>query len=329
MFNRRNLMLAGATVLLSRPALAQSAETAAAFPSRPIKIIVPLAPGGSSDVMARIIAEQMQNRLGQPVIVDNRPGAGSIIGIDMVAKAAPDGYTLGMGNLPALVLNPALQPDKVPYDAATAFAPVSNVGLTPNIFIVNPAKVAARTLKDFVGYLKANPDKLSYGSSGNGSALHIAMELFLANSGTKMTHVPYKGSSQMMTDLISGQIDAAMDAAATAMPHIKEGKLIALGVTTDTPVFFAPDIPPISAAVPGASLNGWHGIIAPAKTPPGIIAKLQDAIRAALTDETVQSRLKSQGIIPIGDTSAQFAAFIAEQRKSNSAIIAKAGIKID
>lgn len=329
MLNRRTFLYGGGALLLSRPALAQSADEVNAYPNRTIKVIVPLAPGGSSDLMARVVAEQMNARLGQAMIVENRPGAGSLIGIDAVSKSAPDGYTLGMGNLPSLVLNPALQPDKMPYDAVKAFLPISNVGLTPNILIVNPNKVAARTLKDFIAQLKATPNTLTYGSSGNGSALHIAMELLLANSGTKMIHVPYKGSSQFMADLLSGQIDAAMDAAATAMPHIRSGKLIALGVTTTEPAFFAPEIPPISATVPGPSLNGWHGFIAPAGTPTKIVARLQDAIRAAIADEAVQNKLKSAGIIPVGDTSEQFAAFLAEQRKANGAVIAKAGIKLD
>ena len=310
-------------------ASAAMAQGTGDYPNKPVRIIVPLAPGGASDFMARLLADRLQTRFGQPVIVENRPGAGSLIGMDALAKSAADGYTLGMANLPSLVLNPLIQPDKMPYDAATAFAPISNIGLTPNILVVNPAKVPARTLKDFVAYLKANPDKLNYGSSGNGSALHVAMELFLANVGARMTHIAYKGSSQMMPDLLAGQIDAAMDAAVTTMPHVRAGKLIALGVTSDQPAFFAPDVPPISSVVAGPELNGWHGIAAPAGTPAAIMARLEAAVREIVADPVVQERLREQGMIPVGNSASEFAAFITEQRKANGAVIAKAGIRAE
>ncbi|MCA0425122.1 MAG: tripartite tricarboxylate transporter substrate binding protein [Proteobacteria bacterium] len=328
MISRRQLALSAIAATIASKAMAQTAPTGE-YPNHPIKIIVPLAPGGASDFMARLIADKLPARIGQPVIVENRPGAGSIIGMDIVAKAAPDGYTLGMGNLPALVLNPLIKPASMPYDAEKAFTPISNIGLTPNMLLINPTKVPSRNLKDFVAYLKANPGKLNYGSSGSGSALHVAMELFLKNAGAQMTHVPYKGSSQMLPDLLAGRVDAAMDAAVTSLPHVKEGKLIALGVTSDTPAFFAPDVPPIASVVPGPALSGWHGVVAPAGLPPAILAKLEAAIRAIVKDPDVQERLKSQGAIPIGDSSADFAKFIKMQRDANRPVIAAAGIKAD
>ncbi len=246
---RRLWLAACAALLLVTPANAQGADT---YPNRMVRVIVPLAAGGVADVMARMVAEHLQTRLGQPFVVENRPGAGTAIGMDAVAKAAPDGYTIGLGNIAANAINPAFQPQRIPYHPTRDFAAISLVGITPSMLVVNAEKVPAKTLPEFIAYLKANPGKVTYGSSGVGTSLHIGMELFMLKSGTKMVHVPYRGSAPMLTDLIAGQIDAAMDAASTSLQHVQSGKLRALGVTTPDRAFFAPDLAPLKDTVPAS-----------------------------------------------------------------------------
>ncbi len=219
--------------LSATAAFAQApAEPVASYPSKPIKLIVPVPPGGAADVMARMIGEHLQSKWGQPVVVENRPGAGSSIGMQVVAKSPPDGYTIGLGNIAGNAINPAVQAVNLSYEPVKDFAAVSMIGVTPLVLVVNATKIPAKTVPEFIAYVKANPGKVSYGSSGSGSSLHIAMELFMQKTGTKMVHVPYKGSAPMMTDLIGGQIDAAIDAATTSMPQVQAGKLRALAVST-------------------------------------------------------------------------------------------------
>lgn len=301
--------------------------TQTAYPSKPIKFIVPVPAGGAADVMARMIAEHLQTKWGQPVVVDNRPGAGSSVGMSVVAKAAPDGYTIGMGNVAANAINPAVRPEAFPYDPVKDFAPVSMVGITPLILVVNPQKVPAQTLPEFIAYLKANPGKLSYGSSGGGSALHIGMELFLQKTGTSMVHVPYKGSAPMLTDLIGGQVDASMDAAATSWPQVQSGKLRGLGVSTAKPAFFAPDLPPIGKTVNGFEMNPWHGVMAPAGTPKAIVDKLSAEIQAYLRLPDTEAKLRDRGVIRVGSSAAEFEKTLREEVAMYRALVKDAGIK--
>ncbi len=213
---RRFVLFFNALLILgachSLPALAQDA----AYPTKPIRLIVPVPPGGAADAMARLVADHLQSKWGQPVVVDNKPGAGSAVGLGLLAKSPADGYTIGMGNIAANAINPALQPAQFSYQPVKDFAAISLIGVTPLILVVNSDKVPVKTIPEFIAYLKANPGKLAYGSSGTGSSLHIAMELFLQKTGTTMLHVPYKGSAPMMSDLLGGQVIAAMDAATTA-----------------------------------------------------------------------------------------------------------------
>jgi tripartite-type tricarboxylate transporter receptor subunit TctC len=195
------------------------AQDAASYPNKPIRLIVPVPPGGAADGMARLVADHLQSKWGQPVLVDNKPGAASAIGLGLLAKSAPDGYTIGMGNIAANAINPALQPTQLPYHPVKDFAAITLIGVTPLILVVNADKVPAKTIPEFIALLKANPGKIAYGSSGTGSSLHIAMELFLQKTGTTMLHVPYKGSAPMMTDLLGGQVLASMDAATTSWPQ--------------------------------------------------------------------------------------------------------------
>lgn len=311
------------------PTLAAAQAPQPAYPTKPIKLIVPVPAGGAADVMARMIAAHLQTRWGQAVVVDNKPGAGSSVGMAVVAKAAPDGYTLGMGNVAANAINPAMKPDSFPYDPVKDFAAVTLVGITPLVLVVNPQKVPARTVPEFVAYLKANPGKLSYGSSGAGSALHVGMELFMQKTGTSMVHVAYKGSAPMITDLLGGQIDASMDAAATSWPQVQSGKLRALGVSTAKSVYFAPELPPIGQAANGFEMNPWHGVMAPAGTPSAIVEKLSTEIQAFLRQPDTEAKLRDRGVVRVGSTSAEFAKTVRDESAFYKKLITDVGIKAE
>lgn len=321
----RGIMVAVLLAALAGPsATAVLAQTD--YPNRAVRFIVPLAPGGVADFMARMVAEHLAQKFGQPFVVENRPGAGTSLGMDVVAKATPDGYVIGMGNIAANAINPALQPDRVPYKPVADFAPISLVGVTPSMLVVNAEKVEAKTLPAFIAYLKANPGKLNFGSSGVGTSLHIGMELFMLKTGTKMVHVPYRGSAPMLNDLVSGKIDVAMDAASTSWPHVQTGKLRALGVTTRERAFFAPDLPPIGETVPGVEVKAWHGVMAPAGTPPGIVSRLSGEIQAFLRLPATEEKLRQQGVIRVGNTPEEFSALMAEEFDLYRRVIAEAGI---
>jgi tripartite-type tricarboxylate transporter receptor subunit TctC len=323
---KRRAILGAALACAMLPALGQAQ---AAYPSKPIRFIVPVPAGGAADVMARMIAEHLQAKWGQPVVVDNRPGAGSSVGMAVVAKAAADGYTIGLGNVAANAINPAVRPEAFPYDPVKDFAAISMVGITPLILVVNPQKVPAQTLPEFIAYLKANPGKLTYGSSGAGSALHIGMELFLQKTGTSMVHVPYKGSAPMLTDLIGGQVDASMDAAATSWPQVQSGKLRALGVSTAKPAFFAPNLAPIGQTVKGFEMNPWHGVMAPAGTPQAIVDKLSSEIQAYLRLPDTQAKLRDRGVVGVGSSAADFAKTLRDEAAMYKKLVSDAGIKAE
>jgi tripartite-type tricarboxylate transporter receptor subunit TctC len=322
---RKFIILAG--LLATGPIVSAQPAAAQAYPTRMVRFIVPLAPGGVADVMSRMIAEHLQKTWGQPFVVENRPGAGTAIGMDAVAKAAPDGYTIGMGNIAANAINPAFQRERIPYDPVNDFAPISMVGITPSMLVINPDKVPVKTLPEFIAYLKANPEKVTYGSSGVGTSLHIGMELFMLKSGTKMIHVPYRGSAPMLTDLIGGQIDAALDAASTSLQHVQSGKLRALGITTAERAFFAPDLAPLKDTVPGVEVTAWHGVMAPAGTPPEIVKKLEDEIRAFLRQPATEAKLRDQGVIRVGNSAEEFRSFMVGDLALYQKVIADAGVK--
>jgi tripartite-type tricarboxylate transporter receptor subunit TctC len=324
---RRRLLVATAAFVACGAAIAQG--DAAVYPQRPIKFIVPLAPGGVADVMSRMVAEHLQQKWGQPVVVENRPGAGTALGMAVVAKAAPDGYTIGMGNIAANAIAPALQPDRVPYHPVRDFAPVSLVGVTPSLLVVNTAKLDVKTIPELVAHLKQHPGRVPYGSSGIGTSLHLGMELFMLKTGTSMVHVPYKGSAPMLNDLLSGEVHVALDALSTSGPHIASGKLRALGVTTAERAFFAPDVPAIREHVPGYEVKAWHGVMAPAGTPPAIVDKLAAEIAAFLRRDDTEAKLRERGVIRVGNTPAQFRTLMADEFALYQGIIKQAGIKAD
>lgn len=321
--------LALAATAFAGGAYAQAANAAQNYPTRAVKIIVPVPAGGAADVMTRMIANHLQTKLGQPFVVENRPGAGSSLGMDVVAKAPADGYTLGMGNIAANAINPAVRPGAFPYQPVKDFAAVSMVGVTPLILVVNAEKVPATSVAAFIDYLKAHPDKFSYGSSGVGSSLHLAMELFMMRTGTKMVHVPYKGSAPMVTELIGGQIEASIDAATTSLPQVKTGKLRALGVSTKERAFFAPDVPPIADTVPGFDVSPWHGVIAPAGTPQAIVDKLSTEIQAFLRQPDTEAKLRGAGVVRVGSSAKDFQQAMQNDFELYTKVVKDAGIKAD
>jgi tripartite-type tricarboxylate transporter receptor subunit TctC len=322
--------LARAAVVLSLGLCAAAqAQDAASYPNKPIRLIVPVPPGGAADGMARLVADHLQAKWGQSVLVDNKPGAASAIGLGLLSKAPADGYTIGMGNIAANAINPALQPANFPFHPVKDFAAISLIGVTPLILVVNAEKVPSKTIPEFIAYLKANPGKIAYGSSGTGSSLHIAMELFLQKTGTTMLHVPYKGSAPMMTDLLGGQVLASMDAATTSWPQVQAGKLRALGVAGSERAFFAPDLPLVRDIVSGFDVKPWHGLMAPAGTPPAIVNKLSEEIQAFLRTPAAQAKLQAAGIVRVGNSAAEFQAFIASEFELYKKIIQEAGIKAE
>jgi tripartite-type tricarboxylate transporter receptor subunit TctC len=299
----------------------------AAYPERPLRWVVPYAAGGSSDTVARIVGQKLSERLGQQVVVDNRTGAGTLIGTEIVAHSAADGYTLLVAT-PPLAVNPALY-KKVSYDLERDFAAVTNVAGSSNLLVVHPS-VNATTVKELIALAKANPNKYNYGSSGVGGASHLAMALFASMAGIEVTHVPYKGGAPAVADLIAGRLSLAMANLTTAQPHIRGGRLRGLGVgrSTRSPLF--PEMPTINeAGVPGYEANNWNGIVVPAKTPRAVIERLQRDVVAVLKESTVAERMAGAGLEPIGDTPSQFERYLKDEAAKWSKLIKTAGIKAE
>ena len=279
-----------------------------AFPTKPIRLIAPFPPGAVVDTLCRTLAAPMGELLGQPIVVENRTGAGGNIGMDLVAKAPADGYTIGMGGIGTHGINPSVYP-AMPFDPVRDFAPITFVASNINVLVVNPA-VPARTVQELIAYAKANPGKLSFGSAGVGTSQHLAGELFKQVAGIEMSHVPYKGAGPAVSDLIAGQIPLMFADISAALGHIRSGRLRALGVTTRerSPLLDVPTL--IEQGVPDFDVNAWFGLLAPAGTPPEIIARLNGAAVKALGTPATRERLQSLGLNPAPDTPEQFAGFI-------------------
>jgi tripartite-type tricarboxylate transporter receptor subunit TctC len=298
------------------------------YPDKPIRLVVPFPAGGTTDILARAVGQKLGEHLGQQVVVDNKPGAGGNIGSDIVAKSAPDGYTLVMGTVGTHAINASLY-KKMPYDHIKDFVPVSLVALVPNILVVHPS-VPANSVKELIAYAKANPGKLNFASSGNGTSIHLSGELFKTTAGVEMTHVPYKGSAPAVTDLLGGQVQLMFDNMPSALPHVKAGKLKALGVTTAKRFPAAPDIPAIAeAGVPGYEASSWFGVLAPAGTPKEIVNKLSSEIAKILQTPEIKERLLSQGAEPVGNTPDQFAAFIKAETAKWAKVVKESGATVD
>ena len=313
------------------------AQTAANYPAKPIRIVVPFAPGGTTDVLARAVAIELQKAWGQSVIVDNRAGAGGNIGADLVAKAAGDGYTLLMGTVGTHGINQALYSQnggKLSFDPIKDFAPVTLVAAVPNVLVVNPtfaSKNGINTAADLLQYLKANPGKVNMASSGNGTSIHLAGELFKSQTRTFMVHFPYRGSAPALTDMLGGSMDVMFDNLPSALPHIKSGRLKALGLTSQKISPALPTAQPLSKLLnlPNYEASSWFGILAPAATPKDIVAKLQTEIAKALASPAVAEKLSAQGAEPVGNTPEQFAAHIAAEHIKWANVVKQSGARVD
>jgi tripartite-type tricarboxylate transporter receptor subunit TctC len=321
----RTLAAAAATALASLLALAPA--TAQTFPTRPVTLVVPFAAGGSTDLVGRLIAERMSAELGQPVVVENKGGAGGNLGAAQVAKAAPDGYTILMGTVATHALNPAIY-KKMPYDPVTSFAPISLLAVVPNVLVVNP-EFPAKTTEELIVLLKKEPGKYSYASSGNGTPLHLSGELFKSMAGVDMQHIPYQGAGPALVDVLSGQVPIMFDNLPSSSSHIKSGKLRALGVTTTEKASSFPDVPTIAEAVPGYETYTWNALFAPAGTPPEVIATLNAAANKALADPKVQARLADFSAKPVGSTPEQLGEHVKKEIAKWAPIVKASGAQID
>ena len=308
-------------------ALAGQATLAQTYPAKSITLVVPFPPGGTTDVLARSIAQKLSESWGQPVVVDNRPGAGATIGATQVAKSPADGYTLLMGAVHHTIATSIYA--KLPYDFQKDFAPVTIVAMVPNILCVNPG-VPARSVKELVAYGKANPGKLSYGSNGQGTAQHLIGEQFSALTGVDMLHIPYKGSGPLTSDLIAGQVSMSFDTITPVLPQIKAGKLRALAVTTAARSPTLPEIPTLAeSGLAGFDQGTWFGLLAPAATPREIVGKLNAETVRILKLPDIQKRFDEIGAQPVGNTPAQMAATIKSDTDKYAVLVKKANLKID
>jgi tripartite-type tricarboxylate transporter receptor subunit TctC len=298
----------------------------AQYPARPLKMIVPFPPGGSTDILARALATKLAQDLSQPVVIDNRPGAGGSIGAEAAAKAAPDGYTIMMGHLGTLAVNVGIYKN-LPYDPVKSFAPVCLMAIVPSVLVVNPSLPVAN-VSELIAYAKKNPGKLTYGSAGLGSTSNLTTEYFKLATGTDILHVPYKGIGPMLTDLISGQISMGLNGAPAVMGHVGSGRLRALAVSSLVRLPSLPDIPTLNeSGLTGFEANGWYGIVAPAGTPPAIVRLLNSEVRRAMGSSELRARLDAEGAIPAGGMPDEFGAFIASEILRWGAVLKKAGIE--
>ena len=280
------------------------AHAADPWPSRPIRMIVPFPPGGSTDILGRAIAAKLQDALGQPVVVENKPGAGGSIGATEAARAPADGYSIFMGHIGTLAVNPSLYPN-LPYDPRKSFVPVALVARVPNVLVVNP-QVPANDVAQLIALAKAKPGQLRYASGGNGSAAHLAMEYFKLRAGVDVMHIPYKGTAPAVTDVLGGQVEITMTGVPAVAAYVKAGKLRALGVSGAGVVATLPGVPPIAATIPGFEAIQWYGVVAPAGTPSPIVERLNAEINRALGSPELRARLESEGADAAPGTPAAF-----------------------
>ena len=330
MIRRRHIVLSPLALALPTGALAQST-----WPTKPVRIVVPFAAGGTTDILARALAPELQRAFGQPFVVDNKPGAGGNTGATDVSKSPADGYTMLMGTVGTHAINPALYP-KMPYDHIKDFAPVSLVAGVPNVLVINPAsaqRYGVNSVADLIKALKANPGRVNMASSGNGTSIHLSGELFKSMTGTFMVHLPYRGSGPALIDLIAGNVDLMFDNLPSSLPHIKSGRLKALAVTSAQRSGALPDVPSIEeaggAALKGYEASSWFGLLAPAGTPADVVNRVQQEVAKALAQPAMKERLLAQGAIPSGNTPAEFVRFIDAETKKWARVVKVSGAKID
>ncbi len=304
------------------------AQSETGYPSKPIRMIVPSAPGSGPDIMARAIGQKLTEALGQAIVIDDKPGAGGIIGSEAAAKAPPDGYTLIMSNAGAHTVNPSLYA-KLPYDPIKDFAPVTLVALAPNILIVHPT-LPVRNIKELIALAKAKPGELTFGSGGNGSTAHLSGEMFKTMAGIDIVHIPFKGSPAAVIGVIAGQIALAIPNIPPALPHVRSGKLKALAVTTAKRAAGVPELPTVAeSGLPGYEATAWFGVLAPAATPPQIIARLNAAIVKIAHAREMQERLTAEGADAVGNTPEQFAQIIRNDIAKWAKVVKASGARAD
>ena len=315
--------------LLSFVPLALSAPVAhaQAWPAKPIRMVVPFPAGGATDLFARVLSQRLGERLGQPLVVENRPGAGGALGTDLAAKAPPDGYTLLLTTSSTHSIAPALGA-KLPFDTARDFTPIVHLGNAPSIMLV-PNSSPARSVAEWIAHAKARPGRLNYGSSGIGTIVQLTAELFKTQAGVFVVHIPYKGTALAIPDLASGKLDVLFDSLPTGLPHVRDGRLRALGVTSAKRTPLAPDLPAIAEVLPGFESNTWFGLYGPRGLPADIVARVNQAANQALAEPDTRARLVKLGIEGVGGTPAQFSQMVAQDAEKWKRIVAQRGITIE
>ena len=323
--NRRTLTLTAITLLTA--ALTPLSALAQAYPNKPIRLIVPFPAGGATDILARALSQKLGEKIGQPVVVENRPGAGGTIGADAASKSAADGYTLLLATSSTHSIGPAINP-KIPYNAETDFTPIAYVASSPNIVVV-PNTLPVKTMREFIDYARKNPGKLNYASSGNGTIVHLTTEYFKAQSDTFILHIPYRGTALAIPDLVSSKVDVLFDSFVTGMPHVKDGKLRALAVTSAKRSALAPDMPTVAEVLPGFESVTWFGLYGPKAMSADVTAKVNQAVNAALADADVKERFARLGAEPAGGTPQAFAAMVKSDNTKWKKIIADRKISVE
>ena len=332
-YQQKRRLVIVSSALLAIGLIASPATAQTAWPAKPVKIVVPFAPGGTTDLLARAMATELSKAFPQPFVVENRAGAGGNLGADLVAKSAPDGYTILMGTVGTHGINQSLY-SKMPYNPQKDFAPITLVAGVPNVMIMNTE--TAKTLginnvMDFIKYAKSNPGKLNMASSGNGTSIHLAGELFKSRTGVFMTHIPYTGSGPALLGMLSGSVDVMFDNLPSALPQIKSGKLKGFAVTSAQRSGATPDLPTIEEAgqLKGFDASSWFGLLAPAGTPADVVNRIQQEVAKALASPSVKEKLLAQGAIPSGNTPAEFAKFIDDETKKWAPVVKASGAKVD
>lgn len=316
-----------AHALLAAASLCATLSIAGSYPDKPIRLIVPYPPGGATDIVARSLGQKLYETFGQQVVIDNRAGGGQVIGTDLAAKAAPNGYTLLLATI-THAINPSLRA-KLPYDSLKDFAPVTLVAASPQILIAHPS-VAAKNVTELIALARARPGQLNYASSGNGSGGHLAMELFKSMTGLQIAHVPYKGAGPALTDLIGGQVQIMFTSPLAALPHVRAGKLTALAMAGARRSEAAPELPTVAeSGVPGFEASLWYGVLAPAGTPNAVVTALHRALTAALKAADVRDRLLTQGVEPIGSSAREFENFMRSETVKWGKVVKAAGMRPD
>jgi tripartite-type tricarboxylate transporter receptor subunit TctC len=300
---------------------------AQSYPNKPVRLIVPFPAGGATDLFARTVSQKLGEKLGVALIVENRPGAGGTLGADLAAKASPDGYTLLLSTSSTHSIGPNLNP-RMPYDAVRDFTPIGHLGNAPSIMLV-PNNSPAKTVKEWIDHAKKNPGRLNYASSGNGTIVQLSAELFKAQADVFVVHIPYKGTALAIPDLITGKVDVLFDSLPTGMPHVREGRLRALGVTSLKATPLAPGVPAIADVLPGYESNTWFGLFGPKGLPPEVVSRVNTAANQALQDPEVMDKLQRFGIEPVGGTPAQFTTMLASESAKWKKIITERKITLD